>query len=108
MSFVNTKLLYSQCKPTEQVLRKYDLNNDCFTFSQRKQRIDMILEAPDKFQVLETCVCEKGLPSEPLIGIYPLRIIFWNMIEEDERDVYIWATHTEKHVEVTMSKFWIL
>ena len=92
VSFVDMKLPYSQCVPTKQVLCKHDFNGNCFTFSQRAQQIDNILRAPDirKFQVLDAYVWEKSLPSEPLIEIHPLDIIFKGM-KKEEQDGYIYA-----------------
>ena len=52
--FIDARLPYSQCIPDQAVLDKYGLTDDCFSWLQRRQRVDMILGAQDirRFQVL--------------------------------------------------------
>ena len=45
VSFIDTVLPYKECIPSDQVLRKFDLPEECFPVIQNERRIDVILGA---------------------------------------------------------------
>ena len=93
ISFIDTVLPYKECIPSDQVLRKFDLPEECFPVIQNERRIDMILGAQDmrQFKLLETCKWQEGLSQGPLVGKHPLGSIYWGVKINDGSNPYICA-----------------
>ena len=47
IAFFDARLPHSQCLPDDQVLRKYDIDSECFPVAREENRIDKIFGAPD-------------------------------------------------------------
>ena len=76
--FVETKLPYSECVPSNNLLDEYGLNGAQLCRDNVERRVDMILGSSDlrKFKVVETCVWKNSL-NDPLLRTHPLGTIIW-------------------------------
>ena len=96
LPFVDITLPFSQHLPGKNVMRKYQLEENCFPFGTDDCKVDMILGARDirKFRVFETCVWNSGPLCKPLLGVHPLGTIFWGLENDTKRFHYICAMHS--------------
>ena len=83
--FIDAKLPYSDCIPSDELLGMYGLQQHHSHVVQDERRVDMIFGAQDlrKFRVLETCVWQESDSSELLIGTHPLGSILWGVRSDD-------------------------
>jgi len=98
VSFIDTRLPYSDCIPSEQLLNTYALEEYQDHVFLDEHKVDMILGAQElrRFQVLETCVWNKAEPNTPLIGTHPLETIFWRFRKNNDRESCISAITTTR------------
>ena len=90
-------LPYKEGISSDQVLRKFNLPEECFPVIQNERRIDMILGAQDmrQFKLLETCKWQEGLSHGPLVEKHSLGPIYWGVKINDGCNPYICAVQRD-------------
>ena len=93
--FVETKLPYSECVPSNDLLDEYGLNGAQLCLDNVERRVDMILGSSDlrKFKEFETCVWKNSL-NDPLLGTHPLRTIIWGQKVDTTSQHHVFAMST--------------